>query len=251
MLYSVHKTEGTSPWPTSRVFPQGLGLIILHKNDAGSAAGSLDPNIPPLFCACLPPPYPPRVADLLATATPPLTALPTSTSTANFENHGRTPPHGNATTRNSPAPFIGAGFFFAHSSFLADVPYDPYLPWVFMGEEILVSLRMWTWGYDIYSPTRNVLSHLYGRKHLPKFWETVNRCVWFCVLRVCVCVYLWLRLRPHMVFNGTRLVRDACICPGLAFPCCPLEWLASPLLPIAGSRGAWLSLSGCHCCCRC
>ncbi|CAM9164550.1 unnamed protein product, partial [Scytosiphon promiscuus] len=74
-----------------------------------------------------------------------------------------------------PAPFIGAGFFFAHASFLADVPYDPYVPWVFMGEEILVSLRMWTWGYDIYSPTRNVLSHLYVRRHTPKFWETVNR----------------------------------------------------------------------------
>ncbi|CAM9774878.1 unnamed protein product [Hapterophycus canaliculatus] len=74
-----------------------------------------------------------------------------------------------------PAPFIGAGFFFAHSSFLADVPYDPYVPWVFMGEEILVSLRIWTWGYDIYSPTKNVLSHLYVRRHTPKFWETVNR----------------------------------------------------------------------------
>lgn len=79
------------------------------------------------------------------------------------------------TTRDSPAPFIGAGFFFAHSSFLADVPFDPYVPWVFMGEEILESLRMWTWGYDIYSPTRNVLSHFYVRRHTPKFWETVNR----------------------------------------------------------------------------
>lgn len=77
--------------------------------------------------------------------------------------------------RNSPAPFIGAGFFFAHSSFLADVPFDPYVPWVFTGEEILESLRVWTWGYDIYSPTRNVLSHFYVRKHTPKFWETVNR----------------------------------------------------------------------------
>lgn len=76
---------------------------------------------------------------------------------------------------HSPAPFIGAGFFFAHSSFLADVPFDPYVPWVFMGEEILESLRMWTWGYDIYSPTRNVLSHFYVRRHTPKFWETVNR----------------------------------------------------------------------------
>lgn len=75
----------------------------------------------------------------------------------------------------SHAPFIGAGFFFAHAEFLADVPFDPYVPWVFMGEEILLSLRMWTWGYDIFSPTRNVLSHFYVRRHTPKFWETVNR----------------------------------------------------------------------------
>ncbi|CAN0376121.1 unnamed protein product, partial [Laminaria digitata] len=73
------------------------------------------------------------------------------------------------------APFIGAGFFFAHSSFLGDVPFDPYVPYVFMGEEILLSLRFWTWGYDIFSPTRNVLSHFYVRKHTPKFWETVSR----------------------------------------------------------------------------
>lgn len=74
-----------------------------------------------------------------------------------------------------PAPFVGAGFFFAHSTFLATVPFDPYVPWVFMGEEILLSLRFWTWGYDIYSPTKNVLSHMYVRRHTPKFWETVNR----------------------------------------------------------------------------
>eukprot|EP00904_Undaria_pinnatifida_P009580 jgi/Undpi1/5752/HiC_scaffold_2.g01026.m1 len=73
------------------------------------------------------------------------------------------------------APFVGAGFFFAHASFLADVPFDPYVPWVFMGEEILLSLRFWTWGYDIFSPTKNVLSHFYVRRHTPKFWETVSR----------------------------------------------------------------------------
>lgn len=33
-------------------------------------------------------------------------------------------------------PFIAAGFFFARSEFLIDVPFDPILPWTFMGEEI-------------------------------------------------------------------------------------------------------------------
>ncbi|CAM9888894.1 unnamed protein product [Discosporangium mesarthrocarpum] len=77
--------------------------------------------------------------------------------------------------RPCPAPFVGAGFIFAHASFLRNIPYDPYVPWIFMGEEILMSLRLWTWGYDIYSPTHNALTHFYLRRHKPKFWETVGR----------------------------------------------------------------------------
>ena len=67
------------------------------------------------------------------------------------------------------------------------VPFDPLLPWIFMGEEISMSARLWTSGYDIFSPTTNVLNHYYVRRHYPKFWESVNRCVRVCVY-VCVCV---------------------------------------------------------------
>jgi hypothetical protein len=38
-----------------------------------------------------------------------------------------------------------------------------------------MSARLWTSGYDIFSPTTNVLNHYYVRRHKPKFWETVNR----------------------------------------------------------------------------
>lgn len=44
------------------------------------------------------------------------------------------------------APFTAAGYFVAHSSMLADVPFDPFLPWIFMGEEIIMSSRLWTSG---------------------------------------------------------------------------------------------------------
>lgn len=44
-----------------------------------------------------------------------------------------------------------------------------------MGEEISMSSRLWTSGYDIFSPSTNVLNHYYVRRHYPKFWETVNR----------------------------------------------------------------------------
>ena len=73
------------------------------------------------------------------------------------------------------APFVAAGFFFAWGGFLHEVPFDPLLPWIFMGEEISMSARLWTAGYDIFSPTINVLNHYYVRRHYPKFWETTNR----------------------------------------------------------------------------
>lgn len=73
------------------------------------------------------------------------------------------------------APFIAAGYFVAHSDFLREVPFDPFLPWIFMGEEISLSARLWTHGYDIFSPTKSVTSHIYGRRKKPKFWESVHR----------------------------------------------------------------------------
>jgi len=71
-------------------------------------------------------------------------------------------------------PFVGAGFFLAHSGFLREVPFDPFLPWIFMGEEIILSARLWTSGYDIYSPTQPVLTHRYARMNQPKFWGGLN-----------------------------------------------------------------------------
>ena len=31
---------------------------------------------------------------------------------------------------------MAAGFFFTSGRFLEEVPFDPYLPWIFMGEEV-------------------------------------------------------------------------------------------------------------------
>jgi hypothetical protein len=74
-------------------------------------------------------------------------------------------------------PFVAAGFFFAPARFLLDVPFDPYLPWCFMGEEIMLSMRAWTHGWDIFAPRKNWIAHQYrpGRMGLPKFWGSVGR----------------------------------------------------------------------------
>ncbi|NDE17553.1 hypothetical protein EBZ80_21770 [bacterium] len=67
--------------------------------------------------------------------------------------------------------YIAAGFFFAPGSFVRDVPFDPWLMDVFGGEEILLSARAFTHGYDVYTPNRVILYHLYTREDEPKFWN--------------------------------------------------------------------------------
>ena len=42
------------------------------------------------------------------------------------------------------------------------------------GEEILHSARLWTAGYDFFTPLENIVYHFYERKGKPKFWEDVK-----------------------------------------------------------------------------
>lgn len=55
--------------------------------------------------------------------------------------------------------FLAAGFHFAAGKMIEDIPADPYL--YFNQEEILLSARAWTHGYDIYSPSQNLVFHLF------------------------------------------------------------------------------------------
>ena len=68
-------------------------------------------------------------------------------------------------------PFITGGMFFAESKFLKEVPYDPNLPYLFVGEEILHSARFFTNGWDVYNPKENVVFHKYTRKGEIKVWD--------------------------------------------------------------------------------
>jgi len=70
--------------------------------------------------------------------------------------------------------FVAAGFFIAHGSYINHIKQDYGMPYLFMGEEIALTIRFWTHGYDVYGPSVNVLKHFYTRKESPKFWETVN-----------------------------------------------------------------------------
>ena len=44
-----------------------------------------------------------------------------------------------------------------------EVPFDPELPYLFDGEELLYSARLWTSGYDLFAPVANAVFHRLGR----------------------------------------------------------------------------------------
>ena len=67
-------------------------------------------------------------------------------------------------------PYMAGGMMFSHSDFLKEVPYDPNLPYLFVGEEIGHSIRAWTHGWDIFTPTENIVFHEYTRATKPKIW---------------------------------------------------------------------------------
>ena len=67
-------------------------------------------------------------------------------------------------------PYVAGGMVFSESYFLDELPYDPELPYLFVGEEILHSIRYYTNGWDIFTPDENVVFHAYTRKDEPKIW---------------------------------------------------------------------------------
>ncbi len=60
----------------------------------------------------------------------------------------------------SPSAFVGAGCIFAPATAFEEVPYDPYL--YFIGEEISLAVRLWTAGWDLFTPNDVLLYHDYS-----------------------------------------------------------------------------------------
>lgn len=73
-----------------------------------------------------------------------------------------------------PVPFVAGGFMFGPGTIAREVPYDPGLDHLFQGEELLYSARLWTSGYDMFTPTANVVTHHYYRKGAAKFWDDLE-----------------------------------------------------------------------------
>lgn len=75
-------------------------------------------------------------------------------------------------------PWWAAGYSFSRGHFVVNVPYDPYQPMIFQGEEMSIGIRGYTIGYDFYTPERSVCFHHYAvgknaklRNKVHHFWE--------------------------------------------------------------------------------
>ena len=64
------------------------------------------------------------------------------------------------------------GFMFSDASIIQEVPYDPEIS--FFGEEVCFAMRSWTRGWDIYSPSKNIVYHFYSRGGYSKIWKDRN-----------------------------------------------------------------------------
>lgn len=76
--------------------------------------------------------------------------------------------------RDSPRPTAGlaGGFIFGSSRMIRDVPSDPEL--YFEGEEPNLAVRLWTHGYDLFSPRETLIYHYYRRIDGRRPWNDTS-----------------------------------------------------------------------------
>jgi len=74
----------------------------------------------------------------------------------------------NNNTITIPARFLSGHFIFSHGIFCSDCIYDPNL--YFRGEELSLSARAYTSGYDFFHPTKPIVWHEYIREKQIKHW---------------------------------------------------------------------------------
>lgn len=67
-----------------------------------------------------------------------------------------------APEKPQPTAFLAAGLLFGPSQINADAPQDPMI--YFQGEEITLAARLWTHGWDLYTPNRVVAYHDYTKR---------------------------------------------------------------------------------------
>ncbi len=67
-----------------------------------------------------------------------------------------------------------ACFSFSKGNIVKDAPYDPKLKYLFFGEELDITLRLFTRGYYFYSPQITVIFTLFKRTYRRTYWQDIS-----------------------------------------------------------------------------
>ncbi|MDB5850053.1 MAG: hypothetical protein JWP29_3805 [Rhodoferax sp.] len=78
-------------------------------------------------------------------------------------------PAGIAAERPHPTASLAGGFVFGSSRILRDVPFDDQI--YFNGEEPSLAVRLFTHGFDLFSPHRTLVYHYYKRIESKRHWN--------------------------------------------------------------------------------
>jgi [Skp1-protein]-hydroxyproline N-acetylglucosaminyltransferase len=65
-------------------------------------------------------------------------------------------------------------FSFSKGYIVIDAPYDPNLKYLFFGEEMDITLRLFTRGYYFYSPNITVIYTLFDRSYRRTYWQDID-----------------------------------------------------------------------------
>ena len=84
----------------------------------------------------------------------------------NLKSH---PIAGNPAASPVPGSYVSGHFIFASGDFVRRVPYDP--DFYFFGEEVSMSARAFTHGFDVFHPRRVGVRHRYGREGARRHWD--------------------------------------------------------------------------------
>jgi hypothetical protein len=76
-------------------------------------------------------------------------------------------------TKPIPARFVSGHFYFTLGIHCKEYKYDPNI--YFAGDEISLSIRSYTLGYDLYHPHKTVVWHEYTREGRTKHWTDFNQ----------------------------------------------------------------------------
>jgi hypothetical protein len=95
----------------------------------------------------------------------------TESGTIMFRPH--TIPNWETLEKPLPARFVSGHFFFTLGVHCEEYKYDPNI--YFAGDEISLSIRSYTLGYDLFHPHKTVVWHEYTREGRTKHWTDFNQ----------------------------------------------------------------------------